>query len=150
MWNARLTSLTTANVKVTAGYRADGLRAWKDGGDVRQGTSSATRQSNAAQSNAAQSNAAQSGVPFTRAYFLYDGGRLLAELDSSGNAASLNTWGPTGLLARQNLLAGTSSVYTFDPSGNVSQRLDGDGVVCVTRAGCGSLPLPPPRCACGA
>ena len=120
----RLTSLTTASVKVTAGYRADGLRAWKDVANIAQGTNSATRQS-----NAAQSNAAQSGVTSTRAYFLYDGGRLLAELDSSGNAASLNTWGPTGLLARQNLLAGTSSVYTFDPSGNVSQRLDGSGNV---------------------
>jgi RHS repeat-associated protein len=54
-------------------------------------------------------------------YFLYDGILPVCELDSNGNVVATNTFGANGLLSR---LSSTSSVYyTFDPQGNVVQRL---------------------------
>ena len=111
----RLTAIP-GKASFSAGYRADGLRAWKS-----------------AQQTAplGQSHAATQTIRYTPpvTYFLYDGSSIIAELDKNGAATAVNTWGPTGLLARQNVSAGTSSVYTYDPSGNVAQRLDGNGNV---------------------
>ena len=114
----RLTSIP-GKAAFSAGYRADGLRAWKS-----------------AQQTAplGQSHAATQTIRYTPpvTYFLYDGDTIIAELDKNGAATAVNTWGPTGLLARQIVSgtnAGTSSVYTYDPSGNVAQRLDGSGNV---------------------
>ncbi|MEQ1821934.1 MAG: RHS repeat-associated core domain-containing protein [Fimbriimonadaceae bacterium] len=63
--------VTSYGTQLTHGYRADGLRAWK------------------------QNNA---GV---RTYFLYDGGNPIIEMDSSGNTANLNVFAPDGLIARK-------------------------------------------------
>ena len=63
---ARATQLGT----LTTGYRADGLRAWKQAG---------------------------SGA---RTYFLYDGGEPVLELDASGAVVATNVRAPDGLVAR--------------------------------------------------
>jgi RHS repeat-associated protein len=65
----RLTSVGGA--LLTAGYRGDGLRAWKQ--------------------------AAGGG----RTYFLYDGKTPVLELDAAGTATAVNTWGAAGLAARR-------------------------------------------------
>ncbi len=116
----RLTSITTASVNLTAGYRADGLRAWKTPTLVV--TSDAARRSGSAKT-------ANAGLLTSQIYFLYDGGAVIAELNNGGYATALNTWGATGLLARQTIGTGASSLYTYDPSGNVAQRLDGGGTI---------------------
>ena len=105
----------------TYGYKADGLRAYKWVGPT------ATRLGG----RGGQSNAGGAITEYTPglSYFLYDGGSVVAELDSSGAATAVNTWGATGLLSRKDLVGGGSSVYTFDPQGNVAQRLDGSGAV---------------------
>jgi len=77
----------------TAGYRPDGLRAWK------QTTNAASRH-----------------------YFLYDGGHIVAELDSAGALLSAYGWGAAGLSERYEAATGTTYAYTFDPSGNLLQR----------------------------
>ena len=91
-WDAedRLTQFGTA---FTAGYRPDGLRAWK-----------------------------QTGAASTRHYFLYDGGHIVAELDSAGALLSAYGWGAAGLSERYEAATGTTYAYTFDPSGNLLQR----------------------------
>ena len=91
-WDAedRLTSFGTA---FTAGYRPDGLRAWK-----------------------------QTGSASTRHYFLYDGGHIVAELDSAGALLSAYGWGAAGLSERYEKATGLVFAYTFDPSGNLLQR----------------------------
>lgn len=63
---ARATTIGT----LTAGYRADGLRAWKQ----------------------------PSGNPKT--YFLYDGSEPVCELDVYGNVSATNVFAPDGLVAR--------------------------------------------------
>lgn len=88
--------------QMTAGYRSDGLRAWK------QSTST--------------------GV---RTYFLYDGLAPVAEMDAAGVVTAVNTWGPTGLLSRWTAASG-SVFYTFDERGNTVQRTDGSGAVLST------------------
>ena len=115
----RLTTLGSGS-KFSAGYRADGLRAWKSG--LQRGSLPPVN-SNAAKRSANTSQVIVYTPPKT--YFVYDGDSIIAELDPNGNATAVNTWGATGLLSRQNITAGTSSVYTYDPSGNVEQRLDG-------------------------
>ena len=91
-WDAedRLTQFGTA---FTAGYRPDGLRAWK------QTTNAASRH-----------------------YFLYDGGHIVAELDSAGALLSAYGWGAAGLSERYEKATNTTYAYTFDPSGNLLQR----------------------------
>ena len=91
-WDAqdRLVSFGTA---FTAGYRPDGLRAWK------QTTNAASRH-----------------------YFLYDGGHIVAELDSAGALLSAYGWGAAGLSERYEKATNTTFAYTFDPSGNLLQR----------------------------
>ena len=91
-WDAedRLASFGTA---FTAGYRPEGLRAWK-----------------------------QTGVASTRHYFLYDSGHTVAELDSAGALLSAYGWGAAGLSERYEKATNTTYAYTFDPSVNLRQR----------------------------
>ncbi len=75
-------------------YRDDGLRAWK------------------------QVNGTY------RFYYLYDGDRVVCEIDNNG--AFVNSYGydAAGLVERYN---GTNSyIYTYDPAGNVVQRMSLD------------------------
>ncbi len=85
---------------LTAGYRADGLRAWAQAG---------------------------SGA---KTFFLYDGDEPVCELTYSGGSttvAAVNTFGANGLLSRHT--SGGSVFYTFDLSGNVCQRLNASAAV---------------------
>src|SRR5579884_1868676 len=59
-------------------------------------------------------------------YFLYDGITPVCELNSSGTVTACNTFGAVGLLARH---TSTNVFYTFDPVGNVCQRVNGSGTV---------------------
>ncbi|MBS1708233.1 MAG: hypothetical protein JSS65_05865 [Armatimonadetes bacterium] len=86
----------------SAGYRADGLRAWKQ--------------------------SSQTGG--TKRYFLYDGGLPLIELDSVGNVSAVNTYGPDGLACRTS--GGSTVFYSFDQQGNLAQRADSTGAVLTT------------------
>ena len=61
----------------------------------------------------------------TPTYFLYSGGVPIAEMESDGDVIAVNTFGPYGLLARY--ADESTSYYTFDPQGNVSQVLESDG-----------------------
>jgi len=57
-----------------------------------------------------------------KTYFLYDGLTPVCEMDGNGNVTAVNTFGDNGLLSRH---TSTGSVfYTFDPTSNVTQRLD--------------------------
>ncbi|HEY3377485.1 MAG TPA: RHS repeat-associated core domain-containing protein [Armatimonadota bacterium] len=95
-----LTAYTrNGNTVFTAGYTAEGLRAWKAGAD---------------------------GV---KTHFLYNGTQLLCELDDTGTVTHFTVWGPSGLLARATPLARQQSWYLFDILGNVAQRLDTSGQV---------------------
>jgi len=110
----------------TAGYRADGLRAWKQ--------------------SALTNNA--------KLYYLYDGGNPVLEFDASGNRVATNVYGPDGLVCRDvpnaagtggtsaaakggassnSLTSGTANsvttFYLFDPQGSISERLDSNGAV---------------------
>lgn len=77
-----------------AGYRGDGLRGWKQ----------------------------KSGSSAPDLYFLYDGGRLLCEMDNNGVAYRLYLWGANGLV--QQYLPANSKYFlnTYDPDGNLVQR----------------------------
>jgi len=79
-----------------AGYHIGGQRAWKEDGNGQ------------------------------RTYFLYDGLLLVCEINADGSVRAVNTWGPTGLLARND------TWYQYDFYGNVAQRLDGAGQVLST------------------
>jgi RHS repeat-associated protein len=87
-------------VQLTAAYREDGLRAWK-----------------------------QVGTNGARTYYLYDGTDPVAELGSDGLSKAGNVFGATGLLARREKVSGSwvTTDYEFDPQGSVLQRLDGNG-----------------------
>jgi RHS repeat-associated protein len=61
-----------------------------------------------------------------RTYFLYDGKKIVAELDAEGDMKSLTIWGLTGLLARN------GAWYQYDLQGNVDHRLDATGKVLST------------------
>ncbi|MCX6346113.1 MAG: hypothetical protein NT018_13750 [Armatimonadetes bacterium] len=87
----------TAFGATTFGYGADGLRAWKKVGEG------------------------------DKRYFLYSGGMPVCEMDSSGNVVAINTFGPTGLISRDE--GENHYFYTFDPLGNVSQIQDDSGDV---------------------
>ncbi len=95
-----LTKLVNGAVTVlTAGYNAEGLRAWK-----------------------------QSAVGST--YYVYDGLTPVVELDGNGNVTAVNTWGAAGLAGRHTTAgSGSSTFYTFDVQGSVSQRLSSNGTV---------------------
>ena len=64
-------------------------------------------------------------------YFLYDGSNPICELDGSGAVTATNTWGGS-LLSRR--VAAASTFYTFDPAGNIAQRLDASANVLDTYA----------------
>jgi RHS repeat-associated protein len=88
--------LTSFGSALSAGYRFDGLRAWKH-------TASGTT------------------------FYLYDGITPVCELNATGAASAVNTFGPTGLISRN---TGSGSVfYTFDAQGSTAQRLDGNANV---------------------
>lgn len=83
--------------KIQHGWRADGLRAWRDNP---QNTS--------------------------RGFFLYDelSGQVLAELDSNGKWLSAYSYGPYGLVSRAKADAVSAyTSYAFDPLGNLNMRI---------------------------
>src|SRR5579884_125024 len=62
-----------------------------------------------------------------KVYFLYDGSFPVCELDTSGNVQAVNTFANNRLISRR---TSTGNIfYTFDPQGNVAQKLDGSGNV---------------------
>jgi hypothetical protein len=63
----------------------------------------------------------------SQTYFVYDGILPVVELDSSGAVTASNTFGASGLVSRR--VSTTSTFYTFDSEGNVSQRSDASGSV---------------------
>lgn len=71
----------------------DGLRAWK-----------------------------QSGAG-PKTFFLYAGDRLAMEEDAQGNVTAAYGWGADGLRQRFAPLTGVNTFYTYDPSGNLAQRV---------------------------
>jgi len=76
------------------GYDSGGMRSWKQVGGV-------------------------------TTYFLYDGSQPVCELDGTGAVTATNTWGGSLLSRRAGAgLAAASTFYTFDPQGNLAQRLD--------------------------
>lgn len=62
-----------------------------------------------------------------RGYTVYDGEQPVLSLDAGGNVVSATTFGPNGLLSVSTY--GNGVFYTFDPSGNTSQRLNAGGGV---------------------
>ena len=67
----------------------------------------------------------QTPAPRSKTYFIYDGLTPVCELDNLGKVKAINTFGANGLLSRR---AVTGNIfYTFDPQGNVTQRLDAQG-----------------------
>ena len=86
---------------MSAGYTSDGLRAWKQVGSA-------------------------------RIYYIYSGSTPIFEIDgTTGSITAINTFGPTGLLARRQ--DSQDTFYTFDPQGNVSQAQDTTGQVTSTQ-----------------
>lgn len=94
---------TAFGTLLTAGYTADGLRAWKE--DAQN----------------------------SRTYFLYDGVTPILELYADGSAKASNTWGANGLVSRREYTNGGASqasvFYGFDERGNTSERTDSAGQV---------------------
>jgi RHS repeat-associated protein len=85
---------------MSAGYRSDGLRAWKT-------LSTSTGSKN---------------------YFVYDGTLPVLELSADGGVRYYNTFGPNGLLSRWIRNSGGSTSVTrfllWDERGNLANRLD--------------------------
>ncbi|MCE5324303.1 hypothetical protein LLG46_13460 [bacterium] len=71
----------------------------------------------------------QSGTTVT--YSLYAGGVPVCEMDDTGSVMAINTFGPTGLLARRD--GSTSTFYTYDPLGSAVQTLDSSGTATSTQ-----------------
>ena len=61
-----------------------------------------------------------STVPKT--YFLYDGDMPVCEMNATGAVTATNIFGANGLMART--VGSKTTLYTFDPQGNVAQRVD--------------------------
>ena len=98
----RLTKASfSGSAAFSAGYRADGLRAWKASGP---GTGA-------------------------RTYFYYDRGEPVLELDASGAWRATNAFAPDGLVGRLATGASSWAYYAFDLQGSAAQRLDGGGNV---------------------
>jgi hypothetical protein len=99
----RVSSLTpSGSASHSYGWRADGLRQWKQ-------TSSGTD-----------------------TYFLYDGAQPICEFIIQNGGVSLlavNTWGPTGLAARNSPTTGSNTFYAWDGRGDVAQTVNTSGVV---------------------
>jgi RHS repeat-associated protein len=90
----RLTAYTNG-YQNTFGYRADGLRAWKQ---------------------------YISGGQAKKRYYLYDGGNPVLELDTSGNVVATNVYAPDGLVSRT--WSGGNRYYLFDWQGNLAVTMD--------------------------
>ncbi len=75
----------------------------------------------------ADGHRAWKSVAGTKTYYLYDGGEPVVELDATGAVKSINVFAPDGLVGRKQ--AGSWTYYTFDPHGNVAQRLNASGAV---------------------
>lgn len=56
-----------------------------------------------------------------KVYFIYDGDKLVAELDATGVIQTVMTWGPSGLLARNSIW------YMYDLHGSVVFHIDTQG-----------------------
>ncbi len=101
-WDAQ-DNPTAFGTLLTAGYTADGLRAWKEDA---QGE---------------------------RTYFLYDGTTPVLESYADGATKAANTWGANGLVSRREYdstgSTQSSVFYGFDERGNASERTDGAGQV---------------------
>ena len=97
--------LTLIPGMLSAGYDADGLRAWKQ--DLRP--------------------AAQGGTGQQTFFVNGPGGEPLVELDPSGNLLAANFSGPDGPRVRYDALHGVVTQNTFDPEGNVAERVSFDG-----------------------
>jgi RHS repeat-associated protein len=95
-----------AAVVMKAGYRADGLRAWKENAQ---------------------------GV---RTYFLYDGSNLVGEFDSSGVMQVSQTWGAEGLSYRRTASGASAGnrFYSWDVRGNIAATTEATGAVLNTPA----------------
>ncbi len=88
----------------SAGYRADGLRAWK------------------------QANGSRTYFLYDQ------GGEPEVELNGMGLPSAINVFDPEGLVARVDVATSTGKYYQFDPQGNVSHTLSASGAVLDTRA----------------
>ena len=67
-------------------------------------------------------------------YYLYDNGKPIIELNSSGTVTALNVFAPDGLVARQT--GSTTIEYVMDQQGNVADRTDTSGnVLSITQYG---------------
>ena len=64
-----------------------------------------------------------------RTFFVYNGERVIGEMDASGNPTAVNTIGNTGLISREQGGNSSAIYYLFDPLGNVLHRLDDAGTV---------------------
>jgi RHS repeat-associated protein len=62
-----------------------------------------------------------------RTYFLYDGILPVIEMNSSGTVTATNTFGGSGLVSRR--VSTSSTFYSFDSEGNVTQEGDSSGSV---------------------
>ncbi len=65
----------------------------------------------------------------TPRFFVYDGLSPLFDVDSSGNVVNLYTTGANGFLSWHQSGSALGNFFCFDPSGNLSQRLDSNGTV---------------------
>lgn len=61
-----------------------------------------------------------------KTYFLYDGTQPICEYSGSGALLAVNSFGVSGLVSRHTT---TSTFYTFDERGNVTQRMSDTGSV---------------------
>jgi RHS repeat-associated protein len=95
-----------AAVVMKAGYRVDGLRAWKENSQ---------------------------GV---RTYFLYDDDQLVGEFDQSGTMQVSQTWGAEGLSYRRTAsgASGGNRFYSWDTRANIAATTDATGAVINTPA----------------
>lgn len=84
--------VTSVGGALTAAYRADGLRAWKN------------------------------VPPYGPIYFIYDGDRVVCEINSSGSMINDYGYGANGLVQRYSYDASQYYGYTFDPQGSLVQR----------------------------
>lgn len=65
-----------------------------------------------------------------KTFFLYSDGMPVCELDGAGHVSAVNTFGVHGLVSRHNNT--TSTLYAFDPQGNLLLRMDGSQNVLTT------------------
>lgn len=99
--NDRLTSYGSL---FEAGYRADGLRAFKHWDDTEA-----------------------EDPPEDWTYYLYDGGNAICELNEDGDLIATNVFAPDGLVAKR-LADGTTANYLFDLRGNTAEIVVGSTV----------------------